>query len=169
MAITHKILVSNETGKVIHPAHLVDDPRPAPPDCTWINIKPGDVLYFNYCMDPPQSAGNIDLNELVWDFESQSWIEVLSESYPTYEKTKFNRNEFLKESDKIVATITDPTELQGWLTYRQQLRNMFVGLPDDFDWNEIVFPRTPNDIAELKRKAAAGDEEAAAIILRDNL
>ena len=169
MAATHKILVNNDTGKVIHPPHLIDDPRPAPPDCTWVEIRPGDALYLNYCMDPPQHCGNVDLNELVWDFESNNWIEVLSQSFATYEKVKFARNELLKSSDRIFATLTDSAEIDAWKLYRQQLRDMFVNLPDDFDWNTIVFPRRPTDIAELKRLAAEGDAEAAAIVLRDNL
>lgn len=169
MSITHKILVNNETGKILHPAYLINDPRPAPPDCTWVEIQPGDALYLNYCMNPPQNCGNVDLNELVWDFTSGTWIEVLSQSFATYERVKFARNELLKGSDRIFETITDPVEIEAWKLYRQQLRNMFVNLPDDFDWNTIIFPRKPTDIAELKRLAAEGDEEAAAIILRDNL
>ncbi len=169
MAATHKILVDNNTGKVIHPVYPIESERLAPPDCTWVKIYPGDVLYLNYCCNPPQNCGNIDLNELIWDFESENWIEVISESFATYEKVKFSRNEFLKQSDRVFANLTNQAEIDAWSAYRQQLRNMFVGLPDNFDWNKTIFPRTPTDISELKRLAAEGNAEAAAIVLRDNL
>lgn len=169
MDILHKILVEKDTGKVIHPAYPLYDPRPEPPDAVWVQIKPGDVLYHHYSMIPPQDAGNLDLNELYWDFETENWIESITDKEPTLSMVKFSRNELLKQTDKKLATITDPDELQSWIDYRQQLRDMFVGLPDDFRWSTIVFPRSPSDIAELKRLAAEGDPEAAAIVLRDNL
>jgi hypothetical protein len=40
---------------------------------------------------------------------------------------------------------------------------------EGFDHSTLILPRTPLDIQVLKEKAAAGDEEAAAIVLRDNL
>ena len=169
MTITHKILVSNDTGKVVHPAYEIDNPRPCPPDCTWIELVAGEVLHNHYCMNPPVDVSHIDINEIYWDFEGNGWVEVLSTSLPTYEKSKFNRNELLRTSDSKVANCTDPVELARWILYRQQLRDMFKDLPVDYDWNMLDFPRNPLDIAALKEKAAAGDTEAAAIILRDNL
>lgn len=169
MTITHKILVSNDTGKVLHPAYEIDHPRPCPPDCTWIPLKPEEALYNHYCIDPPVDVSHLDLNEIYWDFEGTGWVEVSTTSLPSYERSKFNRNELLKSTDKIVANCADPEELAGWILYRQQLRDMFKDLPFDYDWNMLVFPRTPTDIAALKEKAAAGDAEAAAIVLRDNL
>jgi hypothetical protein len=169
MTITHKILVSNDTGKVIHPAYEIDHPRPCPSDCTWIELKTGEALYNHYCIDPPVDVAHLDLNEIYWDFEGSGWVEVPTTSLPSYEKSKFTRNELLKGSDLRVATCTDPVELEAWKLYRQQLRDMFKDLPLDYDWNMLVFPRRPQDIAALKEKAAAGDAEAAAIVLRDNL
>lgn len=169
MPITHKILVSNDTGKVIHPAYELSHPRPCPPDCTWIELAEGEALYNHYCMNPPGDVSHLDINEIYWDFEGSGWVEVPTTSLPSYEMSKFNRNEYLKGSDIKVATITDPVELAGWILYRQQLRDMFKDLPVDYDWNMLVFPRRPTDIAALKEKAAAGDAEAAAIVLRDNL
>lgn len=169
MTVTHKILVNAETGKLIQPAYEIDHPRPCPPDAVWIEILPDTVLYKHYCIDPPEDISHVDLAELYWDFEGKYWVEVETTSLPSFEKTKFNRNELLKDSDRIFVNLTDSAEIEGWKKYRQELRDMFVGKSDDYDWNMVVFPRTPVDIAELKRKAAEGDTEAAEIIVRDNL
>lgn len=169
MTITHKILVNKETGKLMQPVYKIDDPRPCPLDAEWIEIQPGTALHNHYCVEPPIDVSHLDLDEMYWDFQSQTWIEVDTDKLPSYEKTKFNRNELLKQSDRVFATVTDPVEIEGWKKYRQELRDMFVGKSADYDWNMVVFPRTPIDIAELKRKAAEGDAEAAEIVLRDNL
>lgn len=169
MTVTHKILINKETGKISSPVYLIENKRPEPPDCIWHDIEKGTWLYNHFCCDPPINLSHMDINEAYWDFEAEEWIEVPTESYPTFEKTKINRNELLKNSDRIFVTLTNAAEIDAWKLYRQQLRDMFVNLPDNFDWNEIIFPRTPDDIAELHRLANEGNEEAANIILRDKL
>ena len=80
------------------------------------------------------------------------------------------RNVRLAASDSIIAELTDEVEIARWVEYRQQLRDFFVGKPDNFDYeNNLIWPRTPQDIDALKERAAAGDAESAAIIARDNL
>lgn len=166
---THKILIEKATGKIVPPVYTIDSERPEPPDCLWHIIQPGTWLWDHFCEDPPKDIGHIDIDNSYFDFESDQWNEVPSSSVPSFENAKFCRNELLKQSDRVVSKITDPAELAKWTTYRQQLRNMFVGIPEDFDWNMLVYPRSPDDIAELHRLAEAGDEEAQAIIQRDNL
>ena len=169
MAAIHKILVEKETGKIITPVYLIENERPAPPDCVWHTIEEGTWLYKHFSMDPPEDISHLSIEETFWDFEAEEWIEVPTASIPTFENTKRNRNELLKLSDRVFSTITDPVEVARWTTYRQQLRDAFVDLPVDFDWNMFVFPRTPTDIDELKRKAAEGDTEAAKIVKKDKL
>jgi hypothetical protein len=164
---THKILISNDTGRIILPIYVIDDPRPCPPDATWMEIDPDTSIYKHYV--GLEDVHHLDIEATYWDFETNAWIEVPTSGGPSYEKTRFNRNELLKQTDKVFAKVTDPVEIQQWITYRQQLRTMFDGLPEDFDWNEIIFPRTPMDIKALKDKAAAGDAFAIEIVTRDNL
>jgi hypothetical protein len=80
------------------------------------------------------------------------------------------RNNFLVQSDSIIANITDLKEIERWKLYRQQLRTFFDDKPDNFDYiNDLIWPRTPIDIDALLQKAAEGDEEAISIIEKDNL
>lgn len=165
----HKILVDKTTGKIQQPVHLIESKRPNPPDQIWIIIAPGTALYNHFSMDPPLDISHLDLDEIYWDFQGNAWVEVPTSKLPSFEAAKINRNEKLKVSDKIIADCTDPVEVSAWAKYRQDLRDLFVNIPEDFDWNMLVFPRDPTDIASLKAKAAAGDKEAADIITRDNL
>lgn len=166
---THKILVEKATGKIVQPVHTIDSERPEPPDCQWHIIEEGTWLWDHFCEDPPKDISHIDIDNSYLDFETGQWVEVPTSSLPSFENAKFCRNELLKQSDRTVSRITDPEELAKWTVYRQQLRNMFVGIPEDFDWNMLVFPRSPDDIAEIKRLAAEGDDEAQQILIRDNL
>lgn len=167
MKITHKILVSKETGKMIFPVHLADDPRPTPLDAEWIFLVPESAAY-KYLVSF-EDVSHLDMEETYWDFSTESWVEVPSKAVPTLARTKFNRNELLKQTDRVFAQVTDPEEIEQWITYRKGLRELFDSLPEDFDLNMIVFPRTPNDIKALKEKAAAGDPEAIEIVKRDGL
>lgn len=88
---------------------------------------------------------------------------------PTKEFIVKVRNNLLVQSDLAIAELTDQTEIERWKVYRQQLRDFFVDKPDDYDYTQIIWPRTPKDIDALKEKAAAGDEIAQEIIQRDNL
>lgn len=88
---------------------------------------------------------------------------------PTKEHNILVRNNLLAESDRIIADITDPVEIERWKLYRQQLRDFFVDKPGDFDYTKLVWPRTPKDIDALKEKAAQGDTVAQEIIERDGL
>jgi len=169
MTITHKILLNKDTGKVVQPVYLVENERPEPPDCIWHFIEAGTWLHDHFCCDPPIDISHIDIEEAYFDFESNTWNEVPSSSVPSFSKTKFNRNELLKQTDRTISALTDIDKINSWALYRQQLRNMFVGVPEDVDWNMIVFPRNPDDIAVLKKLAAAGDADAAAIIKKDKL
>lgn len=167
MSITHKVLVSKETGRIIAPVHTIDDPRPEPLDCSWIPLVPGTAAHKLFVAN--EDVGHLNMDLTYWNFETEAWVEVPATSIPTKEKTKANRDELLKASDRVFALCTDPVEIEQWKSYRQGLRTMFDNLPDDFDYNMIVFPRTPADIKALKDKAAAGDQEAIEIVQRDNL
>ena len=171
MTIKHKILVSKETGKMIFPVHTIDDPRPEPLDAKWIPIDSvtAPALYGHFSMDPPNDASHIDLYETYWDFDLNEWVEVSAPEATNFEKVKFSRNELLKQSDKHIVDATSPEERAAWMLYRQQLRDMFVGTPPDFEWSKVIFPRNPVDIQTLKDLAAAGDTFAAEIIERDGL
>lgn len=88
---------------------------------------------------------------------------------PTKEISKQIRNNLLVESDRVIKELRDDTQINQWVIYRQQLRTFFDKLPDDYDYEKIIWPRTPIDIDELHRKAAEGDAEAVKIIKRDKL
>jgi hypothetical protein len=163
----YKILVSKDNGTMIFPVYEASNPRPCPPDAEWVYLTPDSVPYKGLVAN--QDVSHIDLDKTHWDFSTQTWIEVASTSLPTLENAKRNRNEILKNTDKVFATISDPDEIAAWVKFREQLRTMFDDLPDDFDYNMLVFPRSPVDIKELKEEAAAGDTEAAAIIKREGL
>lgn len=167
MSITHKILVSKETGRIIEPVYPIDDPRPEPLDCKWIELVPGTAAHKCYVTN--EDVSHLDMAATYWDFETGEWVEVPTSSVPSKARTKYNRNELLKSTDRVFATCTDPEEIALWLDYRQKLRTMFDNLPEDFDYNMIVFPRNPADIRALREKAAAGDQEAIEIIKRDGL
>lgn len=91
----------------------------------------------------------------------------------TKEFAKFVRNNRLIHSDKVLSTLIDENaseaEINRWVVYRQQLRDFFIDKPEDYDYEKLIWPRTPEDIDELKRKAAEGNQEAAQIVQRDNL
>jgi len=168
MSALYKILVSNEDGKFQGPVYPIDDGRPMPPDMTWIPVEEGTCVYKLFIST--EDVSHLDMVNTYWDFEANEWIEVPTPAQQaTRDTVKGVRNALLKISDQHVVEETDPERLAQWLAYRDGLRNLFVGLPDDYDWTKIILPRTPDDIASLKEKAAAGDEEAAAIVLRDNL
>lgn len=167
MQITHKVLVSKDTGRIIFPVHDANDPRPCPPDAEWIFLVPGTAAHKLLVAD--EDVSHLDMEATYWDFNAKAWVEVATTSLPSKERTKFNRNELLKSTDKVFANVTDPEEIEQWKAYREGLRTMFDNLPDDFDYNMIVFPRNPMDIKALKEKAAAGDPEAIEIVQRDNL
>lgn len=86
---------------------------------------------------------------------------------PTLEHSKVIRDHLLIESDIIVADLTDSQEISRWVHYRQLLRDFFANKPADFDYEKIIWPKTPRDIDALKQKAAEGDADAAAILSKE--
>jgi hypothetical protein len=82
----------------------------------------------------------------------------------TLEHSKIIRDHLLIRSDIIVSELTDPQEISRWTHYRQLLRDFFKDKPVDFDYQQIIWPKTPVDIDALKQKAADGDTEAANIL-----
>jgi hypothetical protein len=167
MTITHKVLVSKDTGRIQFPVYTIDDPRPCALDCEWHYLTPGTAAHTHLVLK--EDVSHLDMEKTYWDFEANEWVEVPSSSFPTFEMVKYSRNEMLRASDKVFAKLTDSAEIQAWVDYRQQLRTMFDNIPANFNWATIVFPRNPRDIAALKEKAAQGDTEAIAIIERDGL
>ena len=167
MTITHKVLVSKETGTIRSQVYEIDNPRPCALDCEWVNLTPGTAAYKHLVAN--EDVSHLDMDKTYWDFTAQEWVEVATTALPSLIKSKTTRNHMLVLSDAVFQTLTDPVEIQAWVTYRQQLRTMFDGLPADYDWNMLVFPRSPKEIAALKDLAAAGNVEAIAIIERDNL
>lgn len=162
--ITHKILVDNNTGKIRPPIHPINSDHVKPDETTWIPLEPGTSLYGHFCCEPPIDISHIDLDEIFWDFKQRAWVEVLSIKKPSLESHKQARNFLLKISDKIIADLLDPDDIQSWIDYRQQLRTMFDGLSADTDWNTIVFPRSPNDLKALQEKAAQGDSDSMSVL-----
>ena len=168
--ITHKILVNKYTGKIVQPVHEVTSEFPEPPDCVWKEIVPGTHLYGHFCVEPPEDLSHLDINESYFNFQTNQWVEVASTLQTgSIDQNKKIRNDLLKQSDVFLAEEFDPEIIQQWIDYRAKLRAVFDELADDFDHTTIVWPRTPRDIAELKKLAAAGDEEAIEIINRDGL
>ena len=248
MSITHKVLVSKDTGKLVDRVHDIDDPRPCPPDCTWVPLVPGTPFHKLFVTN--EDVSHLNLDETYWDPVRNSWVEVVSVPVINKDMIRFSRNERLRDSDPIIATAKTAEEQTAWATYRQELRDMFHDLHthiehsvkftgyiagniltvvaveegqlkramhiegggvasntyitlhgdhlpnltgtgqtgtyeiepsqtlgsanspvslEGFDHSTLILPRTPLDIQALKEKAAAGDEEAAAIVLRDNL
>lgn len=166
MEITHKILVSKETGKIVSPIYESSNTRPEPPDAVWVPVEPGSVIYKMYVSN--DYFGKANPAETFWDFDDQHWVEVDAPS-PTLEMVKHSRNERLRLSDRIIGSVTDPAELAEWIAYRQELRDMFDNIPEDFNWEQISMPRTPHDIARLRELAAEGDTDAQDIIQKDGL
>lgn len=88
---------------------------------------------------------------------------------PTKDISKQIRNNLLVQSDNIIKDLHDEEQIARWVSYRQQLRTFFDTLPNDYDYEKIAWPRTPDDIDALYRLAEAGDKEAARIIKKDKL
>jgi hypothetical protein len=125
MKILHKILVNNETGKIIQPVHTIDDPRPQPPDATWITIMPGTALYNHFSMDPPVDISHIDLDNTYWNFTTNTWVEVISPPPTSLSAQRHARNNWLKNSDRHYANSKTAHEKTIWTQHRQQLRSLF--------------------------------------------
>lgn len=86
---------------------------------------------------------------------------------PTLEHSKIIRNHLLIDSDAIIAELIDPVEIQRWVHYRQLLRDFFVNKPADYDYEKLIWPKSPRDIDALKQKAQDGDADAQAILARE--
>lgn len=86
---------------------------------------------------------------------------------PTLEHSKKIRNHLLIETDLIVAELTDPEEIARWVHFRQLLRDFFIDKPGDYDYEKLVWPKSPRDIDALKIQAAAGNTEAQAILAKE--
>lgn len=103
----------------------------------------------------------------VVDAVLQVLLKLHGDIMPTLEHSKLIRNNLLKESDIIIAELYDETEINRWKHWRELLRNYFVDKPTDFDYEQLVWPKSPRNIDALKEKAAAGDEEAKSILAKE--
>lgn len=168
MNTSFKILVDDTTGKIVSPIYPANDLRPEPPNETWITIQEGTLPYKAYISN--EDISNIDLQNSYWDFSNSVWVEVPSPRTSISKATAvFARDARLIASDKVFENLTDTTEINAWIDYRQKLRTLFDNLPDNYNWNELVYPKSPDDIKALKEKALNGDEEAKLIIAKENL
>lgn len=86
---------------------------------------------------------------------------------PTLEFSKLVRNNLLKQSDVTISELYDEAEINRWKHWRQLLRDYFVDKPADFDYTQLIWPKSPRDIDALKQKASLGDEEAKNILAKE--
>lgn len=87
---------------------------------------------------------------------------------PTLEHVKMVRNHLLMQSDLKLAELISQDEINRWIKYRILLRDFFINKPADFDYeHDLIWPKTPIDIDELKRKASEGDAEAQKILEKE--
>lgn len=79
------------------------------------------------------------------------------------------RDQLLCTSDQVFKDIYDPKLIERWKKYRHKLRTMFDNLPSNYNYDNIIWPRTPDDENALIKLAEQGDAEAKKIIKKEKI